>query len=100
MFPGQPLNTVANVLLLKAQAEHADDEAKQYAFVHYKAFTAVADRFGLQLMRERRLDSEAWRDKAQLAHWKERAAYWKAELERDSDEVVSGGGVIAEICFV
>ena len=84
MFPSDTLTDgstgVVDVLLTKA-ATLTDDEAKQEAFVYWKAYRAVANRFASELINEVRNKVERSRSDEQLKYWQAKAFEWQAKYE-------------------
>lgn len=84
MFPSGTLTDgstgIVDVLLAKA-VTLTDDESKQEAFVYWKAYADVANRFAASLMSETRNKVARARSEAQLKYWQQEAFEWQAMYE-------------------
>lgn len=73
MFPGGDVEELVTAWLTDAEAR-TDDEAKQRAWVYYRAYTSIADRLNAGLASERKGDAAAAIHPSQLRYWRQRAA--------------------------
>lgn len=73
MFPGVDLEEYVTAWLTDAQAR-TDDEARQRAWVYFRAYTSVANRLHAGLASERKADAAATVDGRQFAYWRAKAA--------------------------
>lgn len=72
MFPGADLEEFVAAWLTDAESR-TDDEAKQRAWVYYRAYTSIANRMHAGLMSESKADASAARGANQFAYWRAKA---------------------------
>lgn len=72
MYPGEDVEELVTAWLQDAQAR-TSDEARQAAWVYYRAYRHVANRMHAGLASERKGDQAASIDPAQLRYWQRKA---------------------------
>lgn len=86
LFPGKDLEEFAAAWLAEAQAK-TSSEAAQAAWVYYRAYLTVANRFNIEASTEAKGSVSASRLFSQIDYWRKRAA----EHRQEFDSLTSAG---------